>query len=59
MLMMINGISDSLANALAGFVGFSIMGAGFYWLFAIAMRTPPEIAADEKRKLGRKASKMA
>lgn len=57
--MMINGISESLANALAGLFAFSIYGAGLYWLFAVAMRTPPEIAEAEQRKLERRAKKMA
>ena len=30
-----------------------------YWFIGIKMRTPPEIAADEQRKLERKARKMA
>ncbi len=57
--MLINGMSESLAGSLLVLVFIAFMSIPFYWLLAIRMRTPGEIAADEQRKLARKAKKMA
>jgi ABC-type glycerol-3-phosphate transport system permease component len=57
--MLINGMSESLAGSLLVLVFIAFMSIPFYWLLAIRMRTPGEIAADEQRKLERKAKKMA
>ncbi len=57
--MLINGMSESLAGSLLALVFIAFMSIPFYWLLAIRMRTPDEIAADELRKQLRKAKKMA
>ena len=57
MNMVINGMSESLVNSLAELALLTLLGLIFYFRFA--RRSPEDVMADERRRLARKAKKMA